>query len=70
MADEFLGGLLACGTTTALVFGSHFSRRMEVLFAGAAHSGMNITTGLVLSDRILRSDLLYLTGDGLANSRN
>ena len=35
MAGEFLDGLLACGTTTALVFGSHFAPAMDVLFAAA-----------------------------------
>jgi guanine deaminase len=70
VADEFLGGLLACGTTSALVFGSHFSAAMEVLFDGASQRGMNITTGLVLSDRILRPDLLCSPADGLVNSRD
>ena len=31
---------------------------------------MNITAGLVLSDRILRPDLLCSPADGLANSRD
>ncbi len=65
MADEFLDGLLACGTTTALVFGSHFAAAMDVLFDGAAQRGLNITAGLVLSDRILRPDLLCTPADGL-----
>ena len=69
VAGEFLDGLLACGTTSALVFGSHFPGAMEELFAGAEQRGLNITTGLVLSDRILRSDLLSSPETGLAESR-
>ena len=42
-------GCSRCGTTTALVFGSHFARRMDVLFAGAERRGLNVTAGLVLS---------------------
>lgn len=69
VADEFLDGLLACGTTSALVFGSHFPSAMDLLFDGALRRGMNITSGLVLSDRILRTDLLCSPADGLANSQ-
>src|SRR5579859_6778695 len=58
VASEFLGGLRASGTTSALVFGSHFTAAMEELFAAAEQSGLNITSGLVLSDRLLRPDLL------------
>ena len=64
------GGLLACGTTTALVFGSHFAPAMDMLFAAAEQRGLNITTGLVLTDRILRQDLLCSPADGLAASRD
>ncbi len=58
VAAEFLDGLLASGTTSALVFGSHFAAAMDELFAAAGERGLNITSGLVLSDRILRPDLL------------
>ena len=58
VASEFLDGLLASGTTSALVFGSHFAAAMDELFTAAAQRGLNITSGLVLSDRILRPDLL------------
>jgi guanine deaminase len=69
VAEEFLGELVRCGTTTALVFGSHFESAMDILFAAAHDVGLNVTTGLVLSDRILREDLLCSPGDGLAASR-
>ena len=58
VAGEFLGGLAAAGTTTALVFGAHFASAVDILFAEAAERGLRITSGLVVSDRILRPDLL------------
>src|SRR5207248_5216673 len=51
VAAEFLDGLVAAGTTSALVFGSHFAPAMDELFAAAGQHGLNITSGLVLSDR-------------------
>ncbi len=69
VATEFLDGLLACGTTTALVFGSHFAPAMDLLFTEAAARGLNVTAGLVLSDRILRDDLLCTPERALAESR-
>jgi guanine deaminase len=58
VADDFLDGLVAAGTTTALVFGAHFAPAVDVLFTEAARRGLRITSGLVVSDRILRPDLL------------
>ena len=69
LATDFLNGLVASGTTSALVFGSHFASAMEVLFAAAETSGLNVTTGLVVSDRILRDDLLSPADLALAESR-
>ena len=68
VAGEFLDGLLASGTTSALVFGSHFAPALDVLFAAAGQRGLNITSGLVLSDRILRPDLLQSPKEALAGS--
>jgi len=68
VAAEFLDGLLASGTTSALVFGSHFAAAMDELFAAAGQRGLNITSGLVLSDRILRPDLLHSPQAALADS--
>jgi guanine deaminase len=68
VAGEFLCGLLASGTTSALVFGSHFASAMEELFAAAERSGLNITSGLVLSDRNLPPDLLHSPRTALADS--
>ena len=68
VAGEFLDGLVASGTTSALVFGSHFAPAMDELFAAAERRGLNITSGLVLSDRILRPDLLNSPETALADS--
>ena len=68
VAGEFTDGLVASGTTSALVFGSHFAPAMNELFAAAEHRGLNITSGLVLSDRILRPDLLNSPETALADS--
>lgn len=58
LTTDFLDGLLHSGTTSALVFGSHFATAMDALFAGSAERGLNITSGLVVSDRILPDSLL------------
>src|SRR5215471_17764459 len=68
VAAEFLDGLVASGTTSALVFGSHFAPDMDELFAAAGQRGLNITSGLALSDRILRPDLLQTPRAALADS--
>ncbi len=68
VAREFLDGLVSSGTTSALVFGSHFPSAMDELFAAAEHRGLNITSGLVLSDRILRPDLLITPESALTDS--
>lgn len=57
VAADFVHGLVSAGTTTALVFGSHFAGAVDALFTEAARVGLRVTSGLVLSDRILREDL-------------
>ena len=64
VADELMTCLVGAGTTTALVFGSHFATAMDALFAAAERTGLRITTGLVVSDRILRDDLLTTPEQG------
>jgi guanine deaminase len=56
-ARRFVRGLAANGTTTALVFGSHFPGAQETLFEEAEERGLRIASGLVVSDRNLRPDL-------------
>lgn len=57
LSARFLGALARAGTTSALVFGSHFSSAVNTLFETAETSGLRITTGLVVSDRNLREEL-------------
>jgi guanine deaminase len=68
VAGEFTDGLVASGTTSALVFGSHFAPAMDELFTAAEQRGLNITSGLVLSDRKLPPDLLHSPESALADS--
>lgn len=56
-ADIFLQQLARNGTTTALVFGSHFAAAMEAFFAAADASNLRITSGLVVSDQNLTAGL-------------
>ena len=58
VAGEFVNGLVEAGTTTALVFGSHFAPAVDALFAAASRVGLRVTSGLVVSDRLLRNELL------------
>jgi guanine deaminase len=62
VAHEFLHSLASHGTTTALVFGSHFHAAMETFFDAAIASGLRIASGLVVSDRLLLPSL-HLTPD-------
>jgi guanine deaminase len=57
VAAEFVRALVRNGTTTALVFGAHFSAATEYLFEAACAAGIRITSGLVLSDRLLPEPL-------------
>jgi guanine deaminase len=58
VAAEFVRGLAAAGTTSALVFGAHYTDAVDVLFTAASRVGLRITSGLVVSDRLLRPELL------------
>lgn len=57
VASEFVEGLLRAGTTTALVFGSHFASAVDLLFEEASRRGLSTVAGLVVSDRLLRPEL-------------
>jgi guanine deaminase len=57
MAEEFVRRLAANGTTTALVFGSHFVAAQEALFSAAEAVGLRVASGLVVSDRGLLPEL-------------
>ncbi len=58
VARDFVFGLTSAGTTTALVFGSHFAPAVDLLFEEAARVGLRVTSGLVVSDRALPEPLL------------
>jgi guanine deaminase len=73
VAAEFVSGLADAGTTTALVFGAHFAPAVDALFTAASTRGLRVTSGLVVSDRMLRTELhttpqrAYDEGLSLAN---
>src|SRR3954447_1954347 len=56
-AQRFVRLLAANGTTSALVFGSHFPQAQHTLFEEADKQGLRIASGLVVSDRNLRPEL-------------
>lgn len=58
VARDFVFGLTSAGTTTALVFGSHYAAAVDLLFEEAARVGLRVTSGLVVSDRLLPEPLL------------
>jgi guanine deaminase len=58
VAAEFVCGIVSAGTTTALVFGSHFASAVDVLFEEVDRVGVRVTAGLVVSDRSLPEPLL------------
>ena len=58
IAGEFVASLIAAGTTTSLVFGSHFAPAVDALFGEAERYGLRVTSGLVVSDRVLPAPLL------------
>ena len=53
-----MAALICAGTTSALVFGSHFATAMDALFAEAGALGVRVTAGSVVSDRLLPQELL------------
>jgi guanine deaminase len=57
VAADFVRGLAAAGTTSALVFGAHYVPAVDALFAEAARVGLRVTSGLVVGDRLLRPEL-------------
>jgi guanine deaminase len=62
-ARQFVQALAAHGTTTALVFGAHFSSGTAALFDAADAAGLRVISGLVVSDRRLRRELHHTPED-------
>lgn len=56
-ARRFVQALAAHGTTTAMVFGAHFSPATAALFEAADAAGLRVISGLVVSDRLLPPEL-------------
>jgi guanine deaminase len=69
VASDFVRGLAAAGTTTALVFGSHFPEAQEALFSAASAGGLRVASGLVVSDRGLLPSLHVSPSGALDASR-
>ena len=58
IADEFTAALVGSGTTTALVFGSHFAPSGRPFFAEGHRARPSASpSGLVVGDRMLRPEL-------------
>ena len=68
-SKTFLSHLVKNGTTTALVFGSHFAGAMDLFFEEAEASGLRITSGLVVSDRNLTERLHRTPEEALLEGR-
>ncbi len=68
-ARRFVRSLAANGTTTALVFGAHFTAAQEALFEEAEESGLRISSGLVVSDRSLLAELEVTPDEAYVRSR-
>lgn len=69
LAEEFLHGLISSGTTSAMVFGSHFASAVDILFAHASQLGIRMTAGLVTSDRNLPAPLLTTIDKSMVESQ-
>jgi guanine deaminase len=70
VARVFVRGLARNGTTTALVFGSHFPAAQEALFAEAERAGLRIASGMVVSDQNLLPVLHLPPDEAYAQSRS
>jgi guanine deaminase len=68
-ARRFTRLLATNGTTSALVFGSHFPAAQNALFEAADASGLRIASGLVVSDRNLRPELEVTPDEAYAQSQ-
>lgn len=70
VAGDFLTGLTSAGTTSAMVFGSHFATAMDTFFSQAAEVGLRVTSGLVTSDTILPEALLTSVEKSVSESQD
>jgi len=70
LADDFVTGMIANGTTTAVSFGSPFAEATDRAFAVFARRGYRAIHGMVLSDTHCPKDLLQTTDQALDDARS
>ena len=58
-ARDFVGQILASGTTTAMVFGSQFEGANRALFRAAKRAGLRLIAGMTMMDRFAPDELLH-----------
>jgi guanine deaminase len=68
-AQRFVRALAANGTTSALVFGSHFPDAQQALFEEAEQAGLRIASGLVVSNRNLLPELEVAPDEAYTDSK-
>jgi guanine deaminase len=68
-AERFVARLLACGTTTAMVFGSEFYPATAALFEAARAAGLRLIAGLTLMDQNASANLLLTVNEAVDGMR-
>ncbi|MCO6439122.1 MAG: amidohydrolase family protein [Phycisphaerae bacterium] len=69
LAEEFVSGLVACGTTTAAIFASPHRPAMEKIFEVFNRRGFRAVCGLMLNDVNVPAELLVPADRALDDSR-
>ncbi|GMU21183.1 MAG: guanine deaminase [Phycisphaerae bacterium] len=69
LTEDFVSGMIACGTTTAAIFGSPFPQATDRAFSVFARRGFRAIHGMVLSDTHCPKDLTQNTDAALDESR-
>ena len=67
-AEDFLDGLLAAGTTTAMVFATSHLAATDLLFDAAHRRGMRLNAGKILMDQNATDALHDTAAGGIADS--
>ncbi len=69
LTEDFVSGLISCGTTTVAAYGSPFARATERSFNVFARRGYRAVFGMVLNDGNCPEDLRQATDQSLDESR-
>lgn len=69
LADEFVTGMIANGTTTAVSFGSTFAKATEKTFEVFARRGLRAVHGLVLNDSNCPDEVKQDADDALESAK-